>query len=190
MMEPVDFSPSWQRLAALPEERTIWDFDAYYERVHSLVPNVPKAVLKQWIHGLQDEYVTRRNYAWLDYDHLHFGLEQWPTQDLLNLYVVEEYRDCIETRARCQGYDEFCCTKRDLTHWKVHGTWQTPPVVLDVTSLGTLPPEKELVAPYQLVEGHNRLGYLHAMNGMEQQGKAELAVKHEVWVLRCLESTQ
>jgi hypothetical protein len=189
MNEPADFSPSWMRLATLPEERTMWDFDAYYQRVHSLVPNVPKAVLKQWIHGLQGEYVTRRNYAWLDYDHLHFSLEQWPTQDLLNLYVVEEYRECVATRERCQNFDEFCCTKRDLTHWIEQGTWRTPPVVLDVASLSTLPPEKELVAPNQLVEGHSRVGYLHAMASMAQKGKAVLAAKHGVWVLRQLALT-
>ncbi|WP_460616186.1 hypothetical protein [Hymenobacter ruber] len=184
MKESTNFSPSWIRLAALPEERTMWEFDAYYQRVHSLVPNVPEPVLEQWIHGLQDEYVTRRNYAWLDYDHLDFSLEQWSSQDLLNLYVVEAYRDCVETRERCQTFDEFCCTKKDLAHWKEQGTWRTPPVVLDVTSLGTLPPGKELVAPHQLIEGHNRLGYLHAMANMDKQGKAELVATHEVWVLR------
>lgn len=184
MYKPVDFSPSWQRLATLPEERKDWDFEAYYQRVHPLVPNVPKAVLKQWIHGLQDEYVTRQNYAWLDYDKLLFALESWPTRDLLSLHVVEDYRDCVHTRERCQSFDEFCCIKKDLVHWKEHGTWRTPPILLDVSSLGHLPPGKELVAPHQLIEGHNRLGYLKAMNGMALRGKATLAVAHQVWVLR------
>ncbi|UOE36617.1 hypothetical protein MTP16_24310 (plasmid) [Hymenobacter monticola] len=184
MKQPADFSPSWKRLTALTDERTMWEFDAYYQRVHPLVPNVPRAVLKQWIHGLQGEYVTMRNYAWLDYDHSLFSLEQWPTQGLLNLYVVEEYRDCVQTRERCQDFEEFCCTNRDLVHWKAHGTWRTPPVVLDVVSLGQLPPDKELVVPHQLIEGHNRLGYLLAMAGMAQRGEAIVAVTHDVWVLR------
>ncbi|AYA39044.1 hypothetical protein D3Y59_17845 (plasmid) [Hymenobacter oligotrophus] len=171
-------------MAALPTEHTIWDFEAYYQRVHPLVPNVPREVLQQWIHGLQGEYVTRRNYAWLDYDTLQFSLERWPTQDLVNLYVVEDYRDCVQTRERCREFDEFCCTQRDVLHWKERGTWRTPPIVLDVASLGALPPEKELMAPHQLIEGHNRLGYLLAMTSMALQGKTTLADTHSVWVLR------
>jgi len=184
MEDFTDFSPSWQRLATLPHERTMWDFAAYYQRVHQLAPNVPEAVLEQWIHGLQGEYVTRRNYAWLDFDQLDFTLEPWPTERLLQVYAVESYRDCVQVRAACRSYKEFCCTRRDLAHWQKYGTWRVAPIVMDVASLGALPPEKELVAPDQLIEGHNRLGYLHAVATIALSSPIKLAATHLVWVLR------
>lgn len=183
-MEPLaDFSSSWLRLAISPPEQASGDFAGYYHRVHSLVPNVPEEVLKQWIFGLQGEYVTRRNYAWLDYDQLRFTLEAWPTAKLLSVYAVEEYRDCVHVRAACRSFEEFCCTPRDLTYWQQHGTWRVAPIVLDITSLGSLPPDKELVAPWQLVEGHNRLGYLHAAANMARAGSITLTSTHLVWVM-------
>lgn len=179
-----DVSPSWRRLATLPDERTLWDFSVYYQRVRELVPNVPKDVLRQWIYGLQGEHVTRRNYAWLDYDRLRFTLESWPTTRLLHVYTVEDYRDCVQVRAACQSLDEFCCTERDLAHWQQYGTWRTAPIILDVASLESLPPDKELVAPDQLIEGHNRLGYLYAMAAMAKIYPVKLATTHLVWVLQ------
>ena len=55
------------------------------------------------------------------------------------------------------------CIHSDLEYWKMKGTWRVAPIILDARTLRNIPQHSEVVPPYQLVEGHTRLGYLLAL---------------------------
>jgi hypothetical protein len=72
-----------------------------------------------------------------------------------------------------------------LDCWKENGTWKTPPIILDICSLTTeIPKWSELIPPYQLVEGHSRLGYLHSMKRISDLNIGKIALKHKIYLIK------
>jgi hypothetical protein len=161
-------------------------FEEYYERVmkNEKLQHIPKSIFEQWIYGLHYDDNTLQNYAWINYENIEFNLYEWNFDKLTKVYVIEEFKDYFFNRSSYSDFDQFCCTDKDLVNWKEKGTWRTPPIILDIKSLTSEIPEwSELVPPYQLVEGHSRLGYLHSMKRISDLNKGEIALKHKIYLM-------
>ena len=97
----------------------------------------------------------------MDYEKITFEEKNWEFENFIDIYVIRKYREFFLSRKGFFNFEEFCVGKENLSYWKENGTWKTPPIILDVDSLIEEPPSwSEIVRPYQLVEGHTRLGHL------------------------------
>lgn len=181
-------SKSWIDLEPLKVEYdNLEPFEDYYERIKPKTEflHIPKIVFEQWLWAHHGKEESIQNYGWLNYENIEFELCNWTNNHLRDIYVIENYRDCYND---CAGYNDikrFGCNDKDLDMWKKNGTWRTPPIVLDVNSINEkIPDWCELVPPYQLVEGHSRLGYLHSMFKIDELGKGKVADKHEIYLMK------
>lgn len=180
-------SESWNILEPLKDEyENIEFFEDYYERIKSNVDysHIPSNVLEQWLWAHHDKAESFINYGWLNYENIEFELCLWSNEQLENIYVIDYGREYFELRSSYNDFDNFFCTQEDLKFWKEKGTWKTPPIVLDVESLGKIPRHCELKPPYQLVEGHSRLGYLHSMFTIDKLKKGNVASIHEIYLMK------
>jgi len=162
-------------------------FDEYYARIKLKIDyqNIPKDVFEQWIHPHHKNYETLKNYSWLDFKKMEFIVREWNFDELSNLYVIENYRNYFIGRSKLSDFKQFFCKADDLKYWKEKGTWRIPPIILDVNSLrSNIPIDCELVRPFQLVEGHSRLGYLHSMNRISELNKGKIASKHRIYLMK------
>jgi hypothetical protein len=165
------------------------DFEEYFPRINSKedYKHIPESVLEQWIHPHNHNWKTLANYAWLDYSKIRFESQEWTFEKLANIHVIKEFEEYVSTRASLSDFKNFLLYKtgEDLAYWKNEGTWKTPPIILDSESLKAPPPTwSEIVKPYQLVEGHTRLGHLHSMKKVSDLGKGKIAETHQIWLMR------
>jgi hypothetical protein len=110
-------------------------------------------VLEQWIYLHHQNDQTLQNYAWLDFKKITFEIAQWDIQQLLKLNLVPMFENMRI------GYDSPFerLPASEAPYWQANGTWQVPPIILDVATLPHSRPKKaELHGPFQLVEGHSR----------------------------------
>ena len=178
-------SPSWKELRPFrdfnyflnPESETE---EAYFARLNAAGFQIPRLVLDQWLYGLYYDCHTVDNYGWIDYRKARFSETTLSTEALTQLYVIKDFRDLVQQRAKAEPFKNFACIPKDVEYWKRHGTWRVPPIVIDATSFQTAPAYAELVGPMQLIEGHNRLGYLHALVLADIMPASE----HKVFLLR------
>lgn len=152
--------------------------EEYVARI-SPVFNVPLEVAEQWLYTHYENEHVVANYAWIDYRKVGFECVDLPGSVISQLNVIEAFSAFVRERSSPRGYDELSCLKEDVDHWRAHGTWRTPPVVLDVRSLGSIPAYTDIRGPYQLVEGHTRLGNFFAL-GHAQRPSAT----HRVYLVR------
>lgn len=162
-------------------------FEEYYERIKLKrdYRHIPKDVFEQWIHPHHKNEETLINYAWIDLSEIEFVKCKWDISQFLDINIIEDYQDYFVSRSSLSDFNQFCCTDSDLNYWKKNGTWRVPPIVLDVNSLrNPKPVESELHAPFQLVEGHSRLGYLNSVKRISKLNKGNIAPEHYIFLMR------
>ncbi len=148
----------------------------YAERVR-----IPVEVTSEWLYPHFYNWHTVQNYGWIDYDRVTFVSEGWPFEPLGSLRIYSDFRKLVDQRTEARSLTEFCCIDKDVDHWREAGTWRVPPVILDREGLGEPPPYAEVPARFQLIEGHNRMGYLRAFHRFAPD---EVAPTHRVWVMK------
>jgi hypothetical protein len=163
-------------------------FSEYYNRICETkfeLGEFPKEVYEQWIHPHHKNNKTLKNYSWINFNFIEFELVSWDFESLNKLYVIEEFQSYVNQRASFNNIEDFCCIDEDIDYWKTNGTWKIPPIILDINSLSLeLPSWSELKKPFQLVEGHSRLGYLKSMRNIESSGEFKLAEKHNIYLMK------
>ena len=179
--------PSWDYMRPnVNEKYEDFRFEEYYQRIVSTTKlnHIPKTIFEQWIYYLHQDYNTLNNYAWINYENVEFTLSEWDLDQLENVNVIEDFKSYYLDRASYSRLDQFCCTKEDLYNWKEKGTWKTPPIIIDVnTFLKDKPSWSELTPPYQLIEGHTRLGYLNSLKRISSANKGGIAPKHLIYLM-------
>ena len=140
---------------------------------------IPFEVIDQWIYPLYYNENTVKNYSWIDYLDSEFKKVELTTEQVSRLYVVKLFLPFVREKQKNIPFSGFSCLREDIKHWKQESTWRIPPVVLDVNSFSRIPEYAEIVAPYQLIEGHSRLSYLLAMQRAGILEKSE----HQVYLL-------
>ena len=153
----------------------------YYLRLKERF-NIPKQVLEQWLYGLYYDRNCVNNYGWIDFDRIEIDLEEFSLNQLRSVRVIDDYRGYVEEGAGYIAYEQLPCLKKDKDHWKSHGTWRTPPIILDVNSFpdDLIPKYSDIGSGLQLIEGHSRLGYLYAIANCNLM----LADTHKAYVLK------
>ena len=188
LREMIEIHDSWDFMNPNENEKyEDFKFEEYYERVISneKLRHIPKSIFEQWIYGLHFEENTLQNYAWINYENVEFTLCEWEFEDLKKIYIIEDFKDYFNNRASYNDFGQFCCIDDDLDYWRKNGTWKTPPIILDISSLTTeIPKMSELKPRYQLVEGHSRLGYLQSMKRISDLKKGEIAPKHKIYLMK------
>lgn len=173
---------SWKELRPFRNFNKIDETDEteieYCERLRPKY-DFPLEVLSQWIFSLYYDRKTINNYSWIDYQNVEFKKVDFTIEQLSELHIIEDSQDYVNVKKSYQPFDEFPCCEEDLEHWKKYNTWTVPPVVLDANSLKQIPSHAEIVGPYQLIEGHTRLGLLLAMQRTGLLEKKE----HSVYLL-------
>jgi hypothetical protein len=132
-------------------------FAAYADRVSGLLPNFPAPVLEQWLHRHFPDVASRFDWA---LDELTFRMESWSLEQIVDdvraWEGVRNWTDFLLNEAQ----DGYCFLERYMVE---HGTWPTPIIVLPNTRDFRLSNGYPLERPVHLVEGHRRLGFLHAL---------------------------
>lgn len=180
-------SESWDILEPFKNEYGNHEyFEDYYKRIKPIneYSHIPKKVFEQWLWAHHDKIESNINYGWIDYQKIKFDLCVWSTKQLSNVNVIDDAIDYFELRASYDNFEDFCCSDDDLEFWKNYGTWKTPPIILDVNSLKKIPNHCKLKPPYQLVEGHSRLGYLNSMIKINKLGKGNIALYHKIFLMK------
>lgn len=163
------------------------DFEDYYPRIKSKeeYSHIPESVFEQWIHPHHQKWETLHNYAWLDYKKITFEEQSWTFEKLAKVNVIPEYMDFYLTRTKFDNFDDFLLGKENLSFWKQNGTWKTPPIILDVNSLkSNIPMWSKIRGPYQLVEGHTRLGHLNSMKKVSDLSRGQISQTHKIWLMQ------
>lgn len=175
-------SISWKELKPFCNFNEIDESDEtveeYFERLKPKY-NIPLEVLIQWIYPHYYNGNTVKNYGWIDYLNSKFKKVHLTIEQLSELNVVKNHLSYVDTKKSYQPYSGFGCNSIDKQHWKNNNTWTVPPVVLDVNSFAQIPSYAEIIAPYQLIEGHTRFGHLLAM----QRGGILRKKEHQVYLL-------
>lgn len=142
--------------------------------------DIPLEVAEQWLYIHYENSHTIQNYSWMDFNKLRFVRAELDEKTIFQLNVIDEYQDLVSERSENRDYDDFVCIPKDVDFWRVKSTWRVPPIVLDVESLPSLPPvTADIRGPYQLVEGHCRLGNFLALKAAEKL----MDRKHTVYLL-------
>lgn len=146
--------------------------------------NIPLEVFEQWLYFHYYEPNTIDNYAWIDYDRIKFTLVDFDCETIKDFRVINNFKQDFEGCCLHKSYDTIPFIDIDMQYWLEHGTWRTPPIVLDVNSLTKkhIPSHADIDSNYQLVEGHSRLGYLLSIMNC----KLKYEKKHKVYLMKYL----
>jgi hypothetical protein len=184
--------PTWKMMRPTKDEKyQDFRFEQYYARINSndKLKQIPKVVFDQWIYGLHQDPNTLKNYAWLNYENIHFTLCKWSSEKLASVSVIKNFQEFYREKASCSDLRQFSCTDENLATWKNDGTWRVPPIIIDIGSLQSpIPKWSDLTAPYQLVEGHTRLGYLNSLIRISTEKQVKLSNDH--WIYLMVEKSQ
>lgn len=179
---------SWKEMIPNSENRTAEDiFEEYFRNIqlNKRLAHIPKEVFFQWLYPFSDDINSLANYAWIDFYKASFSLEEFDLNTIINhVHPNKKGSETVTIRSRCKDFSDFYCDDDVVEYWMAQGTWRMPPVVLDVLSFPNIPEWVDYSPPYQLVEGHNRLGYLHANFNMKNN---RLKKRHQIYVLRASE---
>jgi hypothetical protein len=146
----------------------------YCRRIHSLVPNFPTSCTVQWLYRHFESIADR--YKWLDFDHLVFEKEWWPTDRIVN--EVRALDESIPASRRTILWSDKYGRKTHLEAFMIkRGTWPRPIMILHNVGIPRRM-AKCLPSPFHLLEGHRRAGYLH---GLADRGLAK--PQHCVWLI-------
>lgn len=158
-------------------------FEAYAWRIQKSFPNIPKDVLKQWmfLHIYNPHMID--NYGWINFGKVIFSEVDWSHEQIIQIQIYSKFSPYVQERSKTETFSGFMCVQEDKEFWKNQGTWRVPIIVLKTENLSAVPKYSELKKPYQLVEGHSRLGYYLAFFRYCQKGLVKMAKAHKVFLM-------
>lgn len=161
-------SATWKALKPLRGLHSLCDNDEstqqHYLRLRSRF-NIPLEVIEQWLYPHYCNIDSVNNYGWLNYDDVIFDNTYMLIRQLMDVHILTAYEPYVRARAVSTPFDGFMCIDQDKKYWQEKGTWRVPPIILDVLTIhDVIPSYAEIKGPFQLVEGHSRLGYLLALH--------------------------
>jgi hypothetical protein len=187
-MDDVEWNRTSDSWKALIPHRNFNTFDVTDETPgeyqHRLLPrfHIPLEVIEQWLYPLYYNRTSTNNYGWLDYDRIEFLRQEMDLAQLLKVNVISAYQRHVDESAEYEAWHQLPCTDQDREYSIKFSTWRTPPIILDVRSISqeAIPRHAEIRGPFQLVEGHSRLGYLYAADNY----KVLKQKYHHVYMMR------
>jgi len=140
--------------------------------------NAPNSVIRQFYLDHHDKSAFIELYGELDLHNIKWRLKNISIEDLLFINEEATYPDFVKEIAQNAKFyyelgDAVIDTRIDIIqYWKNHGTWKTPPILINGTIL------KNPTSKFHLVEGHTRLGNL---KGIYTEKVFKLANFHKIY---------
>ncbi|MGM0785988.1 MAG: hypothetical protein ACQEUM_17985 [Pseudomonadota bacterium] len=157
------------------------DFEDYYRRWPDELQTIPKCVVEQWIHRHWDDF---QDWIALNPHKWSWERREFTNQEILK---IDHFGDWIE-QLHSEGTEYVSAKPRSETfvggYMLEHGTTPVPMIVAEYSGHAVHPKgfkDDYMKEPYQLIEGHSRLGCLL---GMIDSDHPNLMKKHQVWVVR------
>jgi hypothetical protein len=166
------------------------DKQQYIGRITSEFPNIPADVLDQWIYPHHFNEEIRLLYGWMDYEKVVFTLAEWGDDQIASIKVYSDFRPYVEMTTRKvrsalpDKLRSIELREEVVRSWAERGTWRTPIIVLDSKDVAGAPKGVEINRPYQLVEGHTRLGWFNAFRSVQgRDSKNTFTKTHRLWLM-------
>jgi len=184
-MNSSELHSSWLEMEPLRVEHDNKEFfDDYYSRI-GLLPqfsHIDESVFEQWLYEHHENHRMRKNYGWINYHEASISLEYLDVKRLLSANVIRDFRPYYSSKCRTNKLNHISPIAK--TYWMEYGTWKTAPIILENMTCARRPVWAEIEGEIQLIEGHTRLGFLHAFYYGQLKGTISLQAHHAVWVLR------
>lgn len=151
-------------------------WELWRARAHMMLPGFPDEVLEQWLYRHWKAVLC--NWGWLDFQAMQFTKQTWTSEQIMN-NVKTPHDDVVDKLARRMNNEIFqrSWLVKNMTE---QGTWPVAPIVLHYERDLYATNGRVLKAPFNLLEGHHRLGYL---KGLIEQGEFTRDT-HEIWVAK------
>jgi hypothetical protein len=131
---------------------------------------------EQW---LWRHYTSVLDFSWLWLPALKFKPERWSVNRILRDVRGWPKHGLIENWAKYFRTDPDAQSDWLATYMRQAGTWPQPPIVIENNRQLQRPDGLELAAPFQLMEGHHRMGFFRALAALD----GGLASEHDLLVV-------
>ena len=182
--------PTWMRLAPGKDEEHKEDKQQYINRIRLEFPNIPEDILEQWIYPYHFNDEIRFLYGWMNYEQVCFSLATWTNVQIESVKMYSGFSRYVENTTRKvlmalpNKLPAIELREEVIRSWTEYGTWRTPIIVLASKEIMGVPEGVELRRPFQLVEGHTRLGWFNAFRACKVRGSPyPLAESHKLWLM-------
>ena len=179
-------SESWKRLR--PNRKSGQSFfenesvTAYHQRIKCEF-DIPFEVVEQWLHPHYYGVETTNNYGWINYALVSFELCIMTAAELNRFNVIAEFQSYLADMAEQDRFEKHQFRAVDRDHWIKKKTWRVAPVAIDVRTFADIPEHAKLNGPFQLVEGHTRLGLLQCCL---KNGRISEDSLHAIYLMRSM----
>ncbi len=156
-------------------------FANYYKRWPTSLNNIPKCIVEHWIYRHREDFqqwIQLRPHEW------KYELKEFSNEEILTISHIYDWIKNLHD----EGKEYVSHSKRSETwlaqYMLENGT--TPVPIIVGNFFGNIKHPKahnscNMKEPYQLLEGHSRLGCLF---GMIDSRHPNLKTKHKVWVCK------
>jgi len=150
-------------------------WEHWRDRAQRMLPHFPDEVLEQWVYRHWKGVLC--NWGWLDFQRMSFTRESWNTEDIVSK-IKTPHDDVVSKFAQRMNNPIF---QRSwlVQNMQENGSWPIAPIVLHYERDLYATNGRVLKAPYNLLEGHHRLGYLKCL---AEQG-SYVQEKHDIWLV-------
>ncbi|ELR65037.1 hypothetical protein C942_02131 [Photobacterium marinum] len=151
-------------------------WEQWRAKAQEMLPHFPEEVLKEWVYRHWKGVLS--NWGWLDFQAMTFTKQSWGTEDIISK-IKTPHDDVVNLFARRMNNTIF---QRSwlVQNMQTNGTWPVAPIVLHYERDLHATNGRVLQAPFNLLEGHHRLGYFK--NLAEQGGY--LKEQHDIWLVK------
>ena len=151
-------------------------WEQWRERVHGVLPQFPEEVLEQWVYRHWKGVLC--NWGWLDFQAMSFTKERWSTDDIIN--QIKTPHDDVVSKFSSRMNNPLFQRSWLVQNMQDNGTWPVAPIVLQYERDLYATNGRILKAPFNLLEGHHRLGYLKSI----AENDGYLQDHHNIWLVR------
>lgn len=155
--------------------RNVEPFETWYDRVKHLFPNFPEEVMQEWVY--RHWKAVMYNWGWLDFKAMTFEKVSLSVTDINK--IETPHQDVI-TRLSSRWSNPLVQKSWLVEYMLTNKTWNSPPIVLQHTTVIEATNKRTFNPDMNLLEGHHRLAYLRAMvdNGSEVNNN------HHIWLIK------
>lgn len=156
-------------------------FDAWWQRVSRLIPNIHPQVAEQWVHRHWQE----SPYGGIPLDDLATTLQRWTTIQILNAVHIHgwELNAVHDMGLFSEAHQLSSDGHPTVRPFQCHGTWDYPIIVFEPSPRLFVDGIRVPSAKCLLIEGHSRLRYLSAIALLgAPPDHISLRDEHEVFV--------
>jgi hypothetical protein len=156
-------------------------FESYYNKWPNILNNIPKCVVENWVYRHWGDF---QDWISLEPQHWSFELKEFSNDEILSISHIYDWIENLHN----EGIEYVNNTRRSeswLGQYMLRNGTTPTPIIVGINfgrySHPKAPQICYMKEPFQLIEGHSRLGCLF---GMIDSSHQNLKSKHKVWVAK------